>query len=115
MHMTNIMDAPSANNWDADANTPAMRLVSAAVATQAIDPLVFLHGARGTERVSWRAPLWQSELHGMGAAAQLFAYGEHRFTDIADQARSLFDGAVLPADAPDAAMPALMGGFAFTD
>lgn len=115
--MTSIMDAPRENNWDAEpsAQPRTARLVSAAIAIDPIDPLVFLHGARGMERVSWSTPGSRTSLHGLGAAEQLFAYGEHRFSDIAEQARALFDGAALPASVPDAAMPALIGGFAFTD
>lgn len=114
--MTGIMDAQHASDWDATpVVTKPARLVSAAIAIDSIDPLVFLHGARGMERVSFAVPRGQHTFHGMGAAAQLFAYGEHRFVDIATQARSLFDGAMLPANAPDKALPMLMGGFAFTD
>lgn len=113
--MTSITNAQRENSWDTAPHMMPARLVSAALEIALVDPLAFLHGARGMERVSFAAPRGQHVFHGMGAAAQLFAYGEHRFDDIAAQARVLFDGAVLPDNAPDDAMPALMGGFAFTD
>ncbi len=117
--MTNITNVRRESNWDAapDATpdeTPT-RLISAAIQIAPVDPLAFLQGAWGMERVSFAAPRGQRAFHGMGEAAQLFAYGEHRYSDIAQQARQLFDGAVLPDNAPDEAMPALMGGFAFND
>jgi menaquinone-specific isochorismate synthase len=110
------MDAPRESDWETEAaSASASRLVSAAMEIAPVNPLAFLHGARGMERVSFAAPRGDRAFHGMGEAAQLFAYGEHRYSDIAGQARALFDGAALPADAPEAALPALMGGFAFTD
>jgi menaquinone-specific isochorismate synthase len=115
MHMTNLTNPRHESSWDAAPDAMPARLVSAALEIAPVDPLAFLHGARGMERVSFAAPRGHRAFHGMGEAAQLFAYGEHRYSDIAQQARTLFDGAALPADAPEAALPALMGGFAFTD
>ncbi len=113
--MTEHIDAPRASDWDAMPGAVPARLVSAAIAVDPVDPLVFLRGARGMERVSYVAPRAACAVHGIGAAAQLFAYGARRFEEIAGQARALFDGAILPDHTPAEALPALVGGFAFTD
>jgi menaquinone-specific isochorismate synthase len=76
---------------------------------------MLLQHARGAERFYWRDPHDAAAFAGFGVATELFAWNEGRIRDIERQARDLFCDAVLPANAPVAAYPRLMGGFAFRD
>lgn len=112
------------------------RLVSLYTPVSGLGALDFLRGTRGQERFYFAEPGGESELAGVGVAAELVvppilgddaaALPFQRFDDIEAQARRLFDGAILlaaqgtggngttPQDTSEA-RPRLFGGFAFQD
>ena len=101
--------------WDADASDaiePRGRLVSVSRFAPQLTTPHFLRHAQGNERLSWHSPAGPA-FAATGVAAELFAWGENRITDIEQQARGLFADAILPAN--KLAHPRLMGGFAFRE
>lgn len=94
-------------------STPAGRLVSYSLPGPGLTPAGFLQHALGHERFYWQDARQPITYAGFGVAAELFAWGENRFSDIQRQAAALFAGAVRQGPAP--AGPRLIGGFAFRD
>ena len=93
------------------------RLVSVSQPAPGIAPLDFVRHAQGQPRFYWNDhdPI---TFAGMGVAAELFAWGPHRFEQIATQAHTLFEGAVVEVaggEEQPLAVPRLFGGFAFRD
>lgn len=68
----------------------------------------------GRSNVVWTAPD-EPALLGYGAAAQVTAEGSDRFGAVRERAASVFESVDRPDDAPDAARPRFVGGFAFHD
>jgi menaquinone-specific isochorismate synthase len=99
----------------------SFRLISVSQPAPGLTPLDFVRHAQGQPRFYWNDhdPI---TFAGMGVAAELFAWGAHRFEQIASQAQALFEGAVVEiaegggdtAEQP-LAVPRLFGGFAFRD
>jgi menaquinone-specific isochorismate synthase len=76
------------------------------------DLLAFLHLGKGHPRVFWESEKSPLALAGFGIAAQLTASGADRFTQIAAQARRLFNS-IQRVGASTRGDPILIGGFAF--
>jgi menaquinone-specific isochorismate synthase len=91
------------------------RLVSYRLPAPEVTAANFLRQARGEARIYWQDGRSDVTFAGFGVAANLFAWGERRFEQIGQQARALFDGAVLLNDGPKLAAPRLFGGFAFNE
>jgi menaquinone-specific isochorismate synthase len=91
------------------------RLVSYTLPAPDVTAANFLRQARGEARVYWQDGRSDVTFAGFGVAANLFAWGEPRFDQIEQQARALFEGAVVLNDGPKLAAPRLFGGFAFND
>ena len=90
-------------------------LVSVSLPAPGLTPLGFVAQSAGQARFFWHDGQDPILFGGVGAAVELFAWGESRYRDIERQARDLFEGAVVDELAPPAASPRLFGGFAFTD
>ncbi len=90
------------------------RLVSASRPAPDLTPPRFLAQAAGQARIYWRDGNTGVTFAGMGAALELFGYGENRYRTVERQARQLFAQATSAADNALAA-PRLFGGFAFSD
>lgn len=90
------------------------RLLSVSRPAPGLTPGRFLAQAAGHERVYWRDGSSGVAFAGMGAALDLFGYGENRYRTVERQARELFAGAEIAAANP-LARPRLFGGFAFSD
>ena len=93
----------------------AQQLVSYTLPAPDVTAANFLRQARGQARIYWQDGRSDVTFAGFGVAANLFAWGERRFDQIEQQARALFDGAVVLNDGPKLAAPRLFGGFAFND
>ncbi len=93
----------------------AQQLVSYTLPAPDVTAANFLRQARGQARIYWQDGRSDVTFAGFGVAANLFAWGERRFDQIEQQARDLFDGAVVLNDGPKLASPRLFGGFAFND
>jgi menaquinone-specific isochorismate synthase len=91
------------------------RLVSYTLPAPEVTAANFLRQARGQARVYWQDGRSDVTFAGFGVAANLFAWGERRFDQIEQQARALFEGAVVLNNGPRLAAPRLFGGFAFND
>jgi menaquinone-specific isochorismate synthase len=94
------------------------RLLSVSMTAPGLDTAVFLHQALGQERFFWGDTNGGLTLAGFGIAADLFAWGADRFSQIQQQARALFADAVIDAGGDGErplAGPRLFGGFAFID
>jgi menaquinone-specific isochorismate synthase len=109
-------------NWYDSAQTLAdsspfagQRLVSYTLPAPDITAANFLRQARGQARIYWQDGRSDVTFAGFGVAANLFAWGERRFDQIEQQARALFDGAMVLNEGPKLASPRLFGGFAFND
>ena len=109
-------------NWSDSAQTisdlspfAGQRLVSYTLPAPDITAANFLKQAVGQARIYWQDGRSDVTFAGFGVAANLFAWGERRFDQIEQQARALFDGAVVLNDGPKLAAPRLFGGFAFND
>ncbi len=90
------------------------RLVSVSRPAPGLTAERFLAQAAGHERVYWRDGRSGVVFAGMGAALDIFGYGENRYRTVERQARELFAQATLDRQNPLAA-PRLFGGFAFSD
>ncbi len=91
------------------------RLLSVSMPAPGVDTAVFLQQALGQERFFWSAANGGLTLAGFGIAADLFAWGRERFTQIQRQARELFANAVIHDEEQPLAGPRLFGGFAFSN
>jgi len=91
------------------------RLVSLSLPCEGVSLAGFLAQAKGQPRVYWESQRDHVTFAGFGAALELFAYGETRFTQIQRQARELFTDAVVLDETEPLAAPRLFGGFAFRD
>ncbi len=85
------------------------RLLSCSLPCPGLDAEAFLAAAEGGPRFYWARPDGRLALAGAGAALELMAWGEARFTRIRRDARELFADACLAGEAG----PRLFGGFAF--
>lgn len=90
------------------------RLLSVSLPAPALTPRHFLAQAAGSERLYWRDGGSGVAFAGMGAALEIFGYGENRYRTVERQARSLFAQATIQTENILAA-PRLFGGFAFGD
>ena len=90
-------------------------LVSYSQPSPGVSAMDFLQQAEGQERFFWEDVRDHITFAGFGAAANLTAWGENRFERIQEQARTLFDSAVLLNHTNPLAAPRLFGGFAFRD
>lgn len=91
------------------------RLVSVTIPAPGVTMAAFLHHARGQERFFWQAAHDAVASAGFGVAADLRAWGPARFHAIHQQARTLFQDAVIADGGQPLAAPRLFGGFAFAD
>ncbi len=91
------------------------RLISVSMPAPGVDTAVFLQQALGQERFFWSEANGGLTLAGFGIAADLFAWGHERFTQIQQQARNLFGSAVVYNGNQPLAGPRLFGGFAFSE
>lgn len=91
------------------------RLVSVTIGAPGVTVAAFLHHARGQERFFWQAAHDAVAFAGFGVAADLRAWGLARFQAIHQQARTLFQDAVIADGGQPLAAPRLFGGFAFAD
>ena len=91
------------------------RLLSVSIPAPGVDTAVFLQQALGQERFFWAEANGGLTLAGFGMAADLFAWGESRFTQIQQQALTIFANAIIKSENPHLAGPRLFGGFAFID
>ena len=94
---------------------PNGRLLSVSIPAPGMDTAVFLQQALGQERFFWAEANGGLTLAGFGIAADLFAWGASRFTQIQQQARNIFANAIIKSENPHLAGPHLFGGFAFID
>jgi menaquinone-specific isochorismate synthase len=92
-----------------------LRLVTVAIEAPGVTAVTFLHHAYGRERFFWQAAHEQAALAGFGVAAELRAWGVERFQSIEQQAKKLFQGALIEDAGQPLAAPRLFGGFAFAD
>ena len=90
------------------------RLLSVALPAPDLTPGRFLAQAVGRERIYWRDGSSGVTFAGMGAALNIFGYGDNRYHTVERQARELFAQATLDRGNP-LATPRLFGGFAFSD
>ena len=90
------------------------RLLSVSLPAPDLTPGRFLALAAGSERVYWRDGSGGVTFAGMGAALDIFGYGDNRYRTVERQARELFAQATIETDCALAA-PRLFGGFAFSD
>ena len=94
---------------------PNGRLISISIPAAEVDTAVFLQQALGQERFFWADANGGVTLAGFGVAANLYAWGDGRFQQIEQQARTLFANAIIQNEnAPDIG-PRLFGGFSFVD
>ena len=71
------------------------RLLSVSIPAPGVDTAVFLQHALGQERFFWSAANGGLTLAGFGIAANLFAWGADRFSQIQQQASELFANAMI--------------------
>ena len=90
------------------------RLFSVSLPAPDLTPDRFLALAAGRERVYWRDGSSGVTFAGMGAALDIFGYGDNRYHTVERQARELFAQATMETD-NNLAAPRLFGGFAFSD
>ncbi len=90
------------------------RLLSVSRPALGLTPGHFLAQAAGHERVYWRDGSSGVTFAGVGAALDIFGYGNNRYQTVERQARELFAQATITAENPLAG-PRIFGGFAFGD
>jgi menaquinone-specific isochorismate synthase len=94
------------------------RLLSVSMPVPGLDTAVFLQHALGQPRFFWGEANGGLTLAGFGIAADLFAWGTDRFSQIQQQAKALFAEAVIDVGEDEErpfAGPRLFGGFSFTN
>ncbi|MFZ1753043.1 MAG: chorismate-binding protein, partial [Caldilineaceae bacterium] len=89
------------------------RLLSVALPAPNLTPGHFLALAAGQERIYWRDGNSGVTFAGMGAALDIFGYGDSRYLTVERQAKELFAQATIDAG-NSLAVPRLFGGFAFS-
>lgn len=90
-------------------------IVSTTIAAPGVTAAAFLRQGQGRERFFWQAAHDEVALAGFGVAADLRAWGPERFHSIAQQAKALFQYAILEDNGQPLAAPRLFGGFSFAD
>ena len=111
--ITNHDKIPSLAYHDAPLNQRYGRLLSCSMPCSGLSFTTFLAAADGQERFYWESPGGTQACAGMGATAELTAWGDDRYQKIAASARELFADAHLAGAADTLAGPRLFGGFAF--
>jgi menaquinone-specific isochorismate synthase len=91
------------------------RLISMSLPCPGVSPADLLHLARGQPRSYWESARDRIAFAGMGIAVELMAWGSNRFAEIEQQARALFEHAVMIDEYEPLAAPRLFGGFSFRD
>lgn len=91
------------------------RLISLSMPCPGVSPADLLRHARGQPRSFWESTRDRVAFAGMGIAVELMAWGANRFVEIEQQARALFENAVMLDEREPLAAPRLFGGFAFHD
>ncbi|MFQ3631352.1 isochorismate synthase MenF [Roseiflexus sp.] len=91
------------------------RLISLSMPCPGVSPADLLRHARGQPRSFWESARDRVAFAGMGIAVELMAWGAGRFVEIEQQARALFENAVMLDEREPLAAPRLFGGFAFHD
>ena len=89
------------------------RLLSCSVPASGFSFTRFLAAAEGQPRFYWAGRDRSDAWAGIGAAVELMAWGEERFSKIESYARALFAGAHVADGGNGQAGPRLFGGFAF--
>ena len=109
------------SSWeDEPAIAPAaQRLVSTSIPAPNLSSALFMQEAQGMERFFWQDAQDGTVFAGFGAAGNLFAWGSGRIASIQEQAKALFETAVvLNGDhqvTDPLAAPRLFGGFSFRE
>lgn len=88
------------------------RLLSLTIPCPACDPLALWQQGEGGVRLYWQDS--REQLAAVGAAAELTAWGEARWEQLAQGARQLFAAAEIISPHPEVG-PRLFGGLAFSD
>lgn len=105
-------------DWEETNQSPLSNLPSQLISTTMPAPgltiEVFLEQALGQERFFWQGAHEATAVAGFGAAADLRAWGDGRFSSIQQQAANLFADAIFDESVVPLALPRLFGGFAFT-
>jgi menaquinone-specific isochorismate synthase len=91
------------------------RLISMSLPCPGVSPADLLHVARGQPRSYWESARDGIAFAGMGIAVELMAWGVNRFAEIEQQARALFEHAIMIDEHEPLAAPRLFGGFSFHD
>jgi menaquinone-specific isochorismate synthase len=91
------------------------RLISMSMPCPGVSPADLLHVARGQPRSYWESARDGIAFAGMGIAVELMAWGGNRFAGIEQQARALFEHAIMIDEHEPLAAPRLFGGFSFRD
>ena len=91
------------------------RLISMSLPCPGVSPADLLHLARGQPRSYWESARDGIAFAGMGIAIELMAWGSNRFAGIEQQARALFEHAIMIDEHEPLAAPRLFGGFSFRD
>ena len=91
------------------------RLISMSMPCPGVSPADLLHVARGQPRSYWESARDGIAFAGMGIAIELMAWGSNRFAGIEQQARALFEHAIIIDEHEPLAAPRLFGGFSFRD
>ena len=89
------------------------RLLSCSLPCSGLSFEAFLAAADGQERFYWARQAGGRAFAGVGAAVELTAWGDDRYSKIAADAHELFADACLEGAADAPAGPRLFGGFAF--
>jgi menaquinone-specific isochorismate synthase len=89
------------------------RLISTSIPAPGINVNSILEQGEGQERFYWQND--HKTLAGFGAAVEMMAWGEDRFSKIQSKSSALFDNAVFNRELGDIPLPRLFGGFAFRD
>ncbi len=91
------------------------QLISKTIPAPNLTVTAVLKHAIGQERFFWQEANSEVAFAGFGIAADLRAWGIHRYQSIAEQARQLFSNAIIQNESEPLAGPHLFGGFSFRD
>jgi menaquinone-specific isochorismate synthase len=111
-------DFAQGKDWRLDDDNRSLsngRLLSVSIPAPGVDTAVFLQRALGQPRFFWGEANGGLILAGFGIAADLFAWGTDRFSQIQAQAQALFADAAIHDASQPLAGPRLFGGFSFSD
>ena len=122
-HTNKCLSPDPTNSWEDESPIApaAQRLVSYSIPAPNLSPALFMQEAQGMERFFWQDAQDGIIFAGFGAAANLFAWGAGRIASIQEQAKALFETAVIlnsdhqVAHANPLAAPRLFGGFSFRE